>query len=193
MVTRSIIERSHDAGVELIDATGTLEDSVIRDSAGSFAQAHTGSRADCAGQGVRITSSQGGAEVTMRRALVERSRTAGIHARGAILHLEGVLVKGTLAEDCSGGFGDGVAVYGGASTTVSGSRIETSARAAFVSFGSSLSFSSTALGCSDTTLAVEPFEAPMVDEASVVCGCEASWGRCRAVSRGFEPWLTGAP
>jgi hypothetical protein len=92
--------------------------------------------------------------------LVEECHEFGLSVIGSDATLEASVVRATAARTADGLFGDGVAVFGptaqAAAATLSGVRIEESARAGLASFGAFVSLASTSIRCAAFELAGEP-------------------------------------
>lgn len=105
-VTRAIFEGNHGAGIYAVDdgTMLTLDDVIIRDT-----------QLDENGYLGRGIEAQGGANLWISRAILERNHTAGIAIfhEGTTLTLRSVVVRGTLC-DASGEYGEGLAVLLGA-------------------------------------------------------------------------------
>lgn len=189
-LVRAVVEGSHDAGVEILDATVAADRTTIRDTAGRM-DALGASGQGCGGHGLRIVSGEAGSSSSATSSSITHSRAAGVFASGAQLQLSAVLVRDTRAESCSGDFGDGLQLYAAAGVTLEGVRVEDSDRAALAAFGADAYVSASVFGCAERTLAIEDFGAAgaSVDESGAsVCGCTV-WERCRPTSHGLAPWV----
>ncbi|MEJ7728531.1 MAG: right-handed parallel beta-helix repeat-containing protein [Polyangiaceae bacterium] len=102
----SVIDRNHAIGVFVASSVATVEDSVIRDTQPSAAHGF--------GRGLSTemdpqTGQMG--DVTVRRSLVERNHSAGVHVSGSAALLEGVVIRDT-STSSNGDAGRGISVQG---------------------------------------------------------------------------------
>ena len=110
-VTRGLITRSRNVAAIAFGAGGlmTLEDITIADTDSSLSDRAFG----------RAASVQDGAEMIIRRALLERNRDVSIYAKdvGSRVELEHVTVRDTMHEEFNGSGGRGMNIQEGATVT----------------------------------------------------------------------------
>jgi hypothetical protein len=193
----SLVEQNTDVGVLVGGGADVLiESTTVRDTAP--AGDGTG------GTGIAF---QGGpsrrTNGTIRSCLIDQNGWAGLRVDGSDATIESTLVRATHAS-AMGQFGDGIVVATQAKpdpshvslitrpsqVTLTGSRIEASARAGLSNFGSTVAFSSTVLVCSAFDIEGEddngvPFTYD--DQGGNLCGCPEANGKCKSVSAGLAP------
>jgi hypothetical protein len=187
IVRRSVLERSHEAGIVLDGAEALVEDTVVRDTA-----PHAGS--DTRGAGVVIQKDVVGhrSNVTLAHSLIERSVGMGVLVASSDAIVQASLVRDTPAWS-SGILGDAILVIAHGSSSraeVAGSWLEDSLRAGIASFGADVSVSGTVLECNLVTLASEPNEgvaSNFDDGGNNRCGCDGAVEVCRAQSANLAP------
>ena len=117
----------------------------------------------------------------------------GITNIGSDLSLDGSRVTGVQAQASDGAFGDGLDVVVSstpATATITGSRVEGSARAGIASFGAPVSVAATALSCNMVDLDGETYrntDAAFDDGGGNTCGCDNNVIACEVLSSGLMP------
>ena len=94
-----------------------------------------------------------------------------------------------------GQFGDGIVVgaqdgFGASQVTLTGNRIEASARAGLSNFGSTITFASNALVCSVFDIEGEDYMGAAFsfdNQGGNLCGCPDANGKCKVESANLEP------
>jgi len=186
LVRNSWIERSHEVGVFLAGVDATLEASVVRDIRPNAQSA--------GGQGLhaRAHPTTGkGTTLLFHGCLVEQSEQLGIAILGSDASIESSVIRDSRANS-NGYFGDGVLVMsedGPARATLTGTRIDQSARAALSIWGASAAVSNSAFRCQTFDLDFETYKgiAAEVDDAGGnQCGCPDATAPCKAASANLE-------
>lgn len=189
-VRACLIEENRDVGVAVVGSDATIEATIVR---GTQPQASD----QRGGVGVQIqddAQTRDRASTTVRACRVEQSRHAAIVVKNADATIDATLVRATEVQASDGAFGDGIAVLQDrsvASAQVTGTRIETSARAGLSNFGASVTLSSTTFECNTIDLDGEKnagsdfsFDTGAGGNA---CGCGGMATACEALSSGLQP------
>ena len=185
-ITASVIERTHEAGVVVAGSDAELVGVVVRDvlpnGAGRL------------GDGILIMldrETNQPAAVSIRASLVERNREIGVYIFNSQATIEGLMVRGTMANGL-GLYGDGIVVDDGPTSqvTITATVVDSNARAGLASWGAPVRFAGTVLSCNAFDLQGEvyngnPFSFP--DSHDNVCGCPAVADVCNALSTGLAP------
>jgi len=194
LMKSSLVEQNYEFGARVVGSDATLEGVVIRGTLPPPGDLRVG-----LGIGVQLLCTgiscdpATRASALVRGSLVEQNHQFGVLFGGSDVTLEGVLVRGTLARQSDGLYGDGVGVFSQeapTSGTVTQSRIETSARAGLANFGSNVALGASALSCNAFELAGETyFEQPFhfEDVGGNGCGCPVPSLACKTQSVGLEP------
>jgi hypothetical protein len=192
----SLVEQNTSAGVVVAGADVLIESTTVRDTAPA-GDGTVGVGIDFQGGPSRRTNG------TIRSCLIDQNGWAGLQVDGSDATIESTLVRATHAS-AMGQFGDGIVVASQyqvgpsqvtvatrpSQVTLTGSRIEASARAGLSNFGSTVSFGSTVLACSAFDIEGEddhgvPFT--FDDQGGNLCGCPEANGKCKSVSAGLKP------
>jgi len=187
VLTSSLVEDNTSVGVVGAGADVTVEGTVVR-----------GTRANAMGIGRGIgiemdPETKAATHGTIRASLVEDNFEIGIGVLAADATIDGTLVRGTKARPTDGALGDGIVTmtYGAASRLyLTGSRIETSARAGLTSFAGKTDVGSTVFECNPIDLDGEPVGADafsFADLGANVCGCAGETVACKVLSANLQP------
>ncbi len=196
-VRGSLVQRNHEGGIVGFGADLVVEDTVVRDTLPTVRDGMFGGGIHGGVNPITMARSA----VVVRRCLVHRTRSTGISVFGSEGTVEATIVRGVLAQEADGLFGDGVASLMDldlpGSLLLQRSIVEGSARAGVAVFGASLSLGGSRLTCNGFDLNFSPdmargkFPAELTDSGSNTCGCEGAIVTCRAASASLQP--TAAP
>jgi hypothetical protein len=184
-----VIERSRQIGVFASGADIELDSVRISDTLPS-------EPGQMGGRGVSVQAFDSTGErsvLRMRSSAVEHSREGGVFVIGSEGILEAVVVRDTLVQAADGSYGDGVASLsfpGPAQVVVTGSRIESSARAGVTAFGGAVVLGSTVLECNPIALDGETYQgvqSSFTDEGGNTCGCAGATSSCAVASSSIAP------
>ncbi len=118
---------------------------------------------------------------------------SGIGVANGDANIEWSIVRDTKASEANGSLGDGITLfaYGGpSSATLSGVRVESSARASLSSFGGAATLQGIALACAAFDIDVEAYEGKAFSLTSLggnACGCPDPVNECKAQSAKLAP------
>ena len=185
-ITASVVERAREVGVFVAGSDVEIMAVVVRDILPNGAGLN--------GEGVYISKdvdTNERAAVNILASLIERNNLAGVVVVESQATIEGSIVQGTSANE-QGQFGDGIVVLPDGSPSqvaITGTIVDSNARAGLVSFGAPVRFSGTVLSCNAFDLQGEvydgsPFSFP--DSHDNICGCPATADACNAVSVGLS-------
>jgi hypothetical protein len=183
----SLVEQSYDIGIFASGANATVEATWVRDTQPNGLGVHGHGLSAQQDTNFRIPST-----LVVRTSLVERSHGIAILVSGSTGTIESSLVVDT-QPDGNDNFGDGIVVAfesAPASVTLTGLRIDRSARAALGAFGAYVGLSGSALSCQAFDLDSEDYlgSAPELDDlGGNRCGCPDASLPCKAVSAGLQP------
>jgi hypothetical protein len=189
-IRESLIERTHENGIAIAEASATIDSTWVRDTLSS-GDGHFG----------RGISAQGyyyggqPAQVTVTRTLVEDNADVGIMAAAADITIEHSIVRRTRAND-NDFFGDGTSaltlVRGAevrvARVAIAHSIMAENQRAGVGAFGAAFSLQDVLLDCNGIDLngdAVEGVAFVFEDLGQNVCACGPDLRICKATSAGL--------
>ena len=186
-VTSSTFAASSDVGLAVHGSTVVLEGVVVRDTAPEPVTQRWG-------YGMTVQPQAGQlAQVELRGCKVERNHAIGVAVLGSAAVVDRTLVSDTAAR-ADGLYGDGLAVRlldgNAASVTITGSRIERSARAGIGAFGAAVSLSDSALECNVIDLdreVTDTVDASFDDLGQVVCSCQGATHECQLSQAQLAP------
>ena len=192
LVRRSLIERTHDAGLISFGARLDVEDSVVR----SVVQRSTG----VFGHGIHISRDKDGRLATgsVRRSVISDVFEVGIEVFQSSVVIEDTTIAGVKPNAQSGIFGDGIAVtaatidypFQEADVTIKTTKVSGAARTAVAAFNSRAAVSSVLLRCNGLDLSVETIidgHPPALEDGGAnACGCD-SLAACRASQSNLAP------
>ena len=186
-IIASVVERAHQSGVAVWGSDAKLVAVVVRDIASDGS-----GRLGTGIQVQRDPSTNALGTLHILASIVERTHEAGVLVYNADATIEGLIVRNTSANG-EGQFGDGIVVWAHhdpAQATITGSVLDSNARAGLASWGAPTRFTSTVLSCNGFDLQGEvyndiPFSFP--DSQNNFCGCPAVADICNALSTGLAP------
>ncbi|MBW2459899.1 MAG: hypothetical protein JRI68_35745 [Deltaproteobacteria bacterium] len=188
VLASSVVDRSVEVGVAIIDGLATIESTLVRDTAASPVAQHYGT-------GVCVQEDLLAPQPTIPELVLRWSRIDGSHAFGLVTQsasatLEAVWIANTHSIDQS--FGDSIAVIdrsGPAWLTLVDSHLEDSARAGLAMFGGTGRLSGTELECNVIHLTGQPHNADfeLVDEGGNRCGCAGQQDDCTVLAANLTP------
>lgn len=203
IIERSLVEGSHGAGVVLTAATLQMTDSIVRGTTSTVEWATLGG-------GVVALEDRDRAlypAIVLERSLFVGNRTSGVYLQGGTLTARGCVVRGTLAQERDGSFGDGIQLVAAprvdgavpAVGTLEDVVIEGNVRAGVIALGAQLTMTRARLRCNGFDLEVGRNYAPLAeggwaeaefslfDRGGNVCGCGGALSTCHAQSTNLEP------
>jgi len=172
-VLSSLIDGNAGGGIILAASKGTVEDTVIR---ASLPAADGGFGRGLVAEGDPGTGAL--AELAVRATLIEESSEFGLAVLDSPATVESCIIRGTAPRVSDGLFGDGFGIHSGlgpASATITGSRIESNARAGVANLHSDVTLGRSRIACNgiDLTAAVHPgMTYTLDDRGGNACGCE---------------------
>jgi hypothetical protein len=181
VVTASLVERCHETGIGVSDATAHIENVLVRDMLPRESD-------KIRGYGIDVQRVNGTASGTLRDVVIENVVGVGLMARDAPLDAERVRIIGVAAQP-DGLYGDGMCVALG-SGIVRDSYIEGAARVGFASFGGQVTLMSTRLECNLIQLSGQAYmnlDYAFVDGGENRCGCAEATEQCKLVVTEIEP------
>jgi hypothetical protein len=186
-VSSSVVAASSDVGFAVHGSTVVMQGVVVRDTVAEPATQWWGYGVAAQPQAGQL------AHVELRGCRVERNRAIGVAVLGSDAIIDRTLVSDTAARD-DGVFGDGLSVRllegSTASVTVTGSRVERSARAGIGAFGASVILSATALECNAIDLdreVTDAVDASFDNQGQVVCSCDGESRECQVSQAQLAP------
>jgi hypothetical protein len=194
IVRSSLVEENRDNGMRVSNADATIEGVLVRGTLPRETDGHGGSgmsiHLSCVAE---ICNPASPATAFVRGSVVEENHDLGVVVLGSEATLVGLHVRSTLARPVDDFFGDGVSVASiaaPASATVTGSRVEASARAGLSNFGASVALGASVLTCNAFDLTgdnyrEQPFHFENIGDNA--CGCPDPVATCKAQSVGLEP------
>lgn len=197
-VRGSLIEENRELGLSVSGSDALVEGTIVRDTL-PRAVDQTGGR----GINVQLVCTDTGCDpttpssITLRGSVVVGNREIGVYIGSSNAIVENTVVQGTLPEALDGQFGDGVALFSQAAAvtatvTVTGTRIENSARAGLSNFGGEAVIGSNHFDCNAFDLNGEtkylgkslPFS--FENLGGNTCGCGSEQSHCKIVSSALE-------
>ena len=174
-VRSSLVAGNREGGVVVVSADAVLESTFVRDTEPRLSDGLKG-----IGVSIGYDTAPGGgppSQGTLRWSVVDHNVVIGISVVGSQATLDSVLVRDTLPF-ADGSFGDGLLLLGGdvpSAASITGSRIERSARAGIANFAGTVSLGSTTLSCNAIDLDGESTRVPYAyhDLGGNACGCGA--------------------
>jgi hypothetical protein len=181
-VTRSLIDGARAVGIWALGSTVLVEDTTLRNMRPYQNGVGAGLAANSAGKAL--------AKLTARRTTVDGSIGFGVGVFDASQALlEDVVIRNTAANGMVQG--DGIAVVSAnATASITGTRVEKSARAAIANFGAKVSIGTSKLVCQSFDLDGEPFKGvafSFQDLGDNGCGCPDPLKSCKATSEKLAP------
>jgi hypothetical protein len=182
-VTRTLVENTHEAGLVVLGASASVEQSTFRDP-------HPRPSDGWMGRGVMVQYAPGlgvPSYAGLSGVLVEGSYDSGVFVAGAQVALHDSVVRGTAQREADQLFGDGVTgVIAPGDTLVEVLRtvVEGSARAGVSGFSARLVLGGNRLECNGFDLAWQAFGAGggLEDIGGNTCGCGTDEVACKATS-----------
>jgi hypothetical protein len=187
-VRRSLVERSLEAGIAILGATGTIEETTIRDTYPRSLD-QKGGRGVIVQQGPGTTTSS---SATLDLVLIERSIDIGIAVASSTATIAHSVVRETSARPVDGLFGDGICAADFGLPTridITATRVDQSARAGVSSFSSLVTLHGVALECNTLSLASQKIgstAASFEDSGGNVCGCQGEEVTCKTSTDAIE-------
>jgi len=190
----SLVEQCHQTAVVVSGADLQVASSVIRTTWPRASDQRFG-------RGFSIQSCDGTegcsplerSTVTIDGSLIDGQYEFGLLALDSDLVMNGTVVRGTLAHQFDGLFGDGVAVAAEHSTatgSVTGSLIDDTARAGVGSFGASVALTGSHVRCAAIELNGQDHggnDYAFNDGGNNACGCPAADHACQVATADLEP------
>jgi hypothetical protein len=181
----SLVEQNTEVGVLVGGADVLIESTTVRDNAPAGDGTGSTGIAFQAGPSRRTTG-------TIRSCLIDQNSEEGILLASTDATVESTIVRATHTS-AMGQFGDGIVVIdygaGASQVTLTGNRIEASARAGLSNFGGSITFGSNALVCSAFDIEGEEYMGAfsLDDQGGNVCGCPEADHTCKVRSASLAP------
>jgi hypothetical protein len=194
----SFVGRSHYVAAVVIGSDATLEGTVLADTVPQASDQKRGTglhvEGACAGlsDGVTCDASRY-ATASVVDSLITDSQGFGMVFVDATADVSSSVVQRTTPEVDTGYFGDGLASASerlATSVTLTGSRIDDSARAGVGAFGAALSMQASRIGCADLALAGTAhlgFDYALEDLGDNLCGCPTPDDACKIVGADLQP------
>jgi hypothetical protein len=183
----SLVEQNHEFGLFIAGSHATVDASVVR--------ATLRNALELRGRGVHVqpdAATGALASLLLTSSIVEQSHEAGVVILGSEATIETSVVRDTLA-DAAGSYGEGIVVLsppGKANATITGARIDKSARAAVAVWGGTVVLEGSALTCQAFDVNYETYQgiaAALDDRGGNACGCPEATGECVAVTASLAP------
>jgi hypothetical protein len=184
----SILQHNQEVGVLIAGSDATIESTIVIDTQPQASDQKVGT-------GIGLESDPSNKErtqATIRASVIASSHESGVDVEGADAILDRLLVRDTLPRVADGTFGDGIVIYAvdDASATITGTRVEGSARAGIANFGGVVTLGTTKLECNAIHLDGEAMAGVAFtfdDSGGSACGCGASTVACQILSAGLAP------
>lgn len=192
LIRRSLIERTHDAGIISFGAQLDVEDTVVRE----IAQRDLG----VFGHGIHISRDRSGrtARGSIRRSVISNVFEVGIEVFQSSCVIEDSTIAGIRANAHSGIFGDGISVtaatadhpWQAADVSIKSTKVAGAARTAVSAFNARAVVASVLLRCNALDLSVESVveghPTTLEDGGGNTCGCDAV-ATCHASQSNLAP------
>ncbi|MEZ4301060.1 MAG: right-handed parallel beta-helix repeat-containing protein [Polyangiaceae bacterium] len=187
-IRTSVIADNRDLGIFLHGAQATIESTVVRGTLPDAQGAH--------GRGIQVQAdldSGARSSLLLRTSLIDGSHDFGVAVASSDLTVESTVVRGTLP-GTDGSAGDGIAVFtttpDPSTATITGSRVESNARAGVSFFSAAVTLTSSAVVCNaldlDGEVTIEGQPNTFTDGGNL-CGCEVQSSTCVVWSAGLSP------
>ncbi|MBW2454573.1 MAG: hypothetical protein JRI68_08685 [Deltaproteobacteria bacterium] len=186
-VRYSLVEANVESGIFASGSQLVVDSTVVQDTSSATSGSH--------GWGVGlqgVTQLESPTTGTITKSLFARNAGAGVGVITATVTIDGSLFVDT-QPDQNGLLGDGLVVMSmqePAEGTVTGSRIESSARAGIASFGATLALGTTAIDCAAIELNGDDFGGFTFlfdDLGENFCGCGDTTDACKVLSTSLVP------